>query len=517
MSAVEILFATLLPILTILSFSLYLLYLYFYNERNKHHHKGVHIFNLDLYSKKIRQFKSTKKQKSIFKGIGKKDAIPLKNLLNQFDNSQSIKRKFREAMVKITSGVDQYSLNFEGKLNQVSKKNLYFIEITFYKSDNSADYLMILSWRKKVNKKSGKEIKVNYVDREHIININSKFKGFIAFNINQKINDSTNKFIKLLKLTINKDLTYFKNNDVLIIVLHGPSMKNVNRQILSFISKIRKRGKSVGYNMFFNGSGYITLQEIYTHKSLNQAIRALDFFIILSIDLNKEFISNQTEEYNAEEYKKYSKAVRIFRFATRTGRISTTYKPVRRKSNNREIIRYAHPGVSDLNNNILKKVLSNGNNKIELMDAQAKIIGINKKIDTPVLIDVNSHWLIKNQSRMQYKKAIYVVNLNSQLRYNTLMETIKKLQKEEFVFAIRITKFTEMVGILIKQTNPQFILVDGIIWGEEGLSDSNLYITLLTIKKVAQSEKIKVIYENPPEMIDKKTAKNIGMQFYYKI
>ncbi len=517
MSTTDILLAALLPILLWTGFGTYILFLYMYKEKNKHYHKGVHIFDLDLYTKKILQFNSTKKQNSIFKGIEKKDGIPLKYLLNQFEDNKTIKRKFREAMVKIDSGKPNYKITFEGKLKSSKKKNVYLIDINFQENKSSSDYLMLLSWRKKTTHNEKKVVKANFIDREFIININSQYKGFIAFNMNQEINNATDKFIELMKHTINKDLTYFKNNDVLIIVLHGPTMKKVNKQILSFVSKIKRKGKRSGYNMFFNGSGYITLKEIYTPRALNQAIRALDFFIILSIDLKKEFISNQTNEYDAEEYTKYSKAVRIFRFGVRTGKVSTNFIPVRRKSTNREIISYANPKIKDLNNNMLQKVLSNGNNKIELIDAQAKIIGIKNKIKIPILLDINSNWLIRNENRIKYKEAIYVVNLNSGLRYNDLMKTIKKMQSKEFVFAIRISKFNEIAGVLIKQANPKFILVDQNIWGEEALSDSNLYITLLTIKKVAESEGIKVIYENPPSIIDKKTAKNIGMQYYYNI
>ncbi len=116
-----------------------------YKEKNKHYHKGVHIFNLDLYTKKILQFNSTKKQNSIFKGIEKKDAIPLKSLLNQFEDNQTIKRKFREAMVDISSGKPSHKITFEGKLKSSKKKSVYLVDITFHENESSSDYLMLLS------------------------------------------------------------------------------------------------------------------------------------------------------------------------------------------------------------------------------------------------------------------------------------------------------------------------------------------------------------------------------------
>lgn len=515
---INLLLEILLPIFIFSFFGLYILIQILYRRNHEFHHKGIKIFKLDLYSRKIMSSEVTRKQDSIFKKFNKHEWKRLKVFISQFYNSVEITKMFRDALMEINNNkVQEYSFEFESGVSSAGRKAIYSFVVLLSSIESDSDYIMTISWEKQKDSKINDDSKIEFINKSYVTKMNYLYKGFVAFNVNNKIEESATKLIKIMQRISKKKLTYFKNNDVLIVVFYGSNIKQVNKHMVSFINKIKNKGKTNGTNMFFDGSGYIALEKINNPQALNRALRVLDFFIILSIDLKRDFISRQNKEYDKEEYKKYSDAVKIFRSSIKNEEIDTLFSSVRRVTTNREIINYAYPTIKNLSENTLNALLTNRNNKIELFNSHAKLIGINSIMTKHVLVDVDAKWLIKKQDELKYKKAIYVIGLNLDIKYSELKEAMQNLQKNNFVFAIRVIKFTESIKILIKQINPKFILVDKLAWGHEGASNPNVFMMLLTIKKVVEIQGIKVIYENPPTLVGEKTAENIGVHFYYNI
>lgn len=478
--------------------------------------KGVRVFKLDAYTRKLMPIESPISQKFIIKNIKEGHWTSLKDLYRHFDNPEVISKQFRDAINKIAADNITSSFEFESKIIMTTKKVPYKFSIMMSPINDESDYLLRIDWNIiKDERKSNTHTPP--VTKEFIIEDPSPVKGFVAFNLTTSIDDADKKLMNVFREATNKDLTYFKNNDVLVVTFFGQKTKQVNKQINSFINKVKGKAFNMGAKTFFNGSGYITLKEVDSSKNMKRVLRALDFFVILSIDLNQNFISNQTESYDPEEFKKYAKASQVFRTSVRTGDFETQYIPIKIKNSRKKVIDYAYPKITGLNEMMIEKLLTNRNNKIDLINAHSKKVGIKSEADKPVLIDVNSDWLIENHKKVAYKKAIYVINIQQSTKYSVLRQVIEEMTEKGYYFAIRVQHFSELVTTLIKQTEPQFILVDQGVWGENGLANTQTYISLLTIKQIADASNIKVIYEQPSELIDEKMAEEIGMKFFYNL
>ena len=480
--------------------------------------KGTKIYKLDLYSRKVHLIEQSSLQKDLFKLPKLKDGnVPLKMIVDIFN--PRIQKMFRNAIEEISKDGNRNTFEFDYDLesnNQLFKKHKTFKFVVNLNSiEGSSDYLLSMKWEP-VYKAENLELKYSQLTKEQVINLEASHKGFVAFNMNADLDNSDIKLIDTLSLITKKEIMFFKNRNILIVLFVGNSTQNVNSKIHKFISKIKKKGTLYGIRALYKGTGYITIKNMNTTKDLSNAVRALDFLITVSIATNQPFFSNQKDGFDPDEYKVYTKASKLFLTNVKAGKVDTKYIPIRSYASNRKVMDYAYPTINGINDNMLTYLLTNHNNNIKLMNSHAHNVGVEKSIDSPVLIDVNANWLVKYGKLLNYKKAIYAVNITKDVLYEDLKQIMVDLNNEGIIFAIRVKRYNEFITMLIKQTKPKFLIVDKMIWGKTTLSTSNTFINLLTLKKLADSENIKIIYEDPHMSVDKETAEKIGMKYLYK-
>ena len=478
--------------------------------------KGMELFKFDTYSRKIYPINYSK-NRYVVKSIKQNTWTSIKSLMSQFINDPSIESKFRSVISSLSQTNERTIFEFDSTVSLAHKKHLYHFVFSFYPKEDDSDYILSVTWKQIEDKNKKTNEEPILISNEEILASPAKYKSFVAFNINKEIEGASERLQKLLTDSIGEGLQFTTYNDLLIVVFFNNKNYKIKKEVERFISKTKSKAFKNGAKTFFNGSGYSRKEDVTTSKDLMRIYKALNFFIMLSINLNKNFITSDADkkDYNADDLQKFTKASSVFRTAVRSRDLETQYIPVKNIKTGRKVIDYSFPEVSGLNNRMLSSLLINRNNKAELTNSHAKKVSIENSIDRPVLLDINSDWLIENHKKMSFKKAIYVINVKRDTSYDTLKEVVKYMSDNGFYFAIRLVKLTEVMATLIKQTSPQFILIDRSVWGENGLADPSTYIWLLTVKRIAEAEKIKVIYENPSKFLDDATAEKIGMNFYY--
>lgn len=522
MNSVHLAFAISLPIITLGLFAFVGFLLVSFFGVGIRLSKGLSMFRLDIYSRKISKIDSGRREKFIIRGFGRKKNPSLKQLSKSFISESNVEKQFRDVLNRIRKDPEKcQKIEFISGVPSQSNKHQYKFKISFSPFEETDDFIMTIAWKIVIKERKKKNIEIKHVDKEYVVNKPEKIKGFIAFNLNHDILNATTKLINIFNFFMSKfskkGIVYFKNNDTLIITFFGETTKSVTKKMRWFMDKVKVKAFGDGAKTLFSGSGYIALKDIDSNKELLKACRALDFFVILSIEEKRNFISNQDKSFDIENYKKYSAASKSFRAALRTGDLKTQLIPVKSRKTNKKVIEYAYPKINGLNDNMLRIMLTNRNNYIDLIDAHVKKIGIKTEAGSPILIDINSDWLITNYKKLKYKKAIYVIIIKQDTRYDVLEEVINWMGDNRFFFAIRIKNFTETIATLINQTCPQFILIDKSAWSKNGLANTKTFIDLLTIKKLADTGNIKIIYENPSKLVDKKMAEKINMNFYYNM
>ena len=517
MSQVNFILSITLPILLLLSFGIIMIIFISFFGYSEVSTKGLTVFRLDWYARKILPIDSGKRQKFIISGISKKTWSPLKMMTKGFVDSEKVSKQFRDALNYIGSNNKEYIFDFTSKVQGISKRYNYKFNIVLSPKEDDSNFIMTITWNIIRKENNNRKSVIKFIDKEHVVENTSIIKGFVAFNLNNEIKDASSKLINTFKQFAKKDLIYFINNDLLIVSFFGNTIKKVNSQIQYFISKMKNKGFKKGAKTFFDGSGYTVLKSIDTNKSLVQTMKALDFFINLSINLNKNFVSNHSKSFNLDDYKNYSNNSKIFRASLRSGDIKTELIPVKNRKTKKGIISYASPKIDGIDDNMLKRLLTNRNYKIDYTNAHAQNIGIKSTINKPTLIDVDSSWLIGNYKKLEFKKAVYVIDVKHGIKYEDLKDVVIWMSENKFYFAIRIINFNEMISTLVKQTSPQFIIIDKSAWRNRRIANAQTYISLLTIKEMAEFNNIKVIYENPSSFIDKNTIKKINMNFYYNL
>jgi len=113
---------------------------------------------------------------------------------------------------------------------------------------------------------------------------------------------------------------------------------------------------------------------------------------------------------------------------------------------------------------------------------------------------------------MVYKRAIYVINYNNYQDKNTY-KIVREMTERGFVFAMRLKSFNENMTTKLKKAKPQFIVVDKEL---SNVQNPENYIQLLSIKKLADQMKVRVIYENPSNKVDSSMAKVLGIKYVYR-
>ena len=484
--------------------------------------KDTRIFELDLYSKKVKvidkkhsfNYRDEEYNKhSVIRILRKKDSwVPLKEVLSNLYLNPNTETMFIKAFDSLENTGERQEFSFSHTIN----KKFFWIKIELFEKDNKTGHILIISYKQMLTPKDSNK-KVKFITKKAVIENNSMYKGFVAFNLSELDSKGGSETINMLKMIWNGELQYFIHGKMIVVAFMSNSFRRNNTKIAKLIQHITKYAPKLGGNHFYDGTSFITLRDVNTIKNLNRALSALDFLIMISIDKKRPFVTNQSKTFDINEYKEYSKAFNSFKEAVRVGSYETEMVPVKSMKINRKIINIARPWISGIDERIFKSIIKNGNNKTLLKDGYSKFVAVNASLKEPVFFNVNANWLIQHIDEITDVKNIFTLNVNEATDQTELLEVVEKLREKGAVFGLKIKDLEEWIIPYLEAVQPKFIIFAKNIWDDSAIIPAYSMIKLMKIKELSEKFKTKIIYENPSELLDEPSMERIGLNYYYNV
>ena len=473
--------------------------------------KGTKVFRYDDKTGKLFLYDeiwNKKQEKAIFKSNRPGKWNRASSVFAYFEKA-GFSKKLANAVIKVKAGDGVQ--NFE-VITTLKHKKKVVIKTNVGSIGDSAHINLIISWNlfsKSLEVDTAEKITQQDVADDHLI-----YKAFVGFNLNTGIHDVEKLFLSDIDKMVNKlGSKYFFSQNTLIIYTSSNNLKRLTKTIEKCTKTISALSKRIGTSRLFSGSTYIISKDVNSVKRVGTILGAIDFNVNLSIRKNVEFMNKDHESFNGEEYKAFVSASSVFRSSIKTDNISFKEVPVKKVSSNRKIMSYAFPVVNGISEEVQKTILRNRGNLHLLRDSFAKMIAIEKKVKSPLLIDVNQSWIEENYKKMVYKGAIYVINLNPSS--NGISRTIiEELKNNGFNIAVKLDRQNESIITIIRKIKPQFIVVGETLTNN---ASSSSLISLISIRKSATNEGVRLIHENPSTDIDEKMKEKIGIQYAYHL
>ncbi|WKX02478.1 MHO_4530 family protein [Candidatus Mycoplasma mahonii] len=472
---------------------------------------GRRIYTFDSRGRKINSFDrewNRAYDHSVVNNVKAGIWVDFNKAFNIFDTSKN-ERIFTNLIMSVQKSQEAGGIILK---KDISRKTYKKIKIRLAPVVDSENFTLSINWWT-IKKEKNTKNKLTLMDKNDVVNLKTPYIGFVAFNLNYGFSNIEELFFEAIRYFSNKNKNYyFITSGMAILTLGHSNLDNLNKSLKKLIKKISSKEKILGFNNLYNGTSYVVSKNINTKSRVNAVIGALDFCINLSIRTNTKFISKDNPEFNVDEYKAVTEANVIFRNAIRNKEISYKEIIVKKLENNRKIVLYATAEVSGITAELQKIILRNPQNKNLLINKFAEIVGIDKTISKPILIDVNDYWLAENYKKLKYKTAIYVINMYS---INVISkEIIKHLKDNGFTLAIKINKINDSIRNVVRKIDPQFIIVDSEL---TNMQTSHSLIQLISISKMAQLLGAIIIHENPTDNMKEKMNEEIGLKHYYDI
>ena len=449
-----------------------------------------------------------KQEKALFKSNRSGKWNKATSVFAHFEEME-FSKKLANATIKVKAGKGIQT--FEGVVTLKHKKRV--IIKADIGSISDSDYInLIVSW--KLFAKPLEIKAANKITQQNIADDDSIYKAFVGFNLNTGIHDVEKLFLSDISKMVNKlGSEYFFSQNTIIIYSSSNNLNRLTKRIKKCTKTISTLSKKIGTSRLYSGSTYVISKEVNTIKRVGTILGAVDFNINLSIRKNIDFMNKDDESFSGEEYKAFISASSAFRSAIKTDDISFKEVPVKKVSSNRKIMSYAFPIVNGISEEVQKTILRNRGNLHLLRDSFAKMIAIEKKVKTPLLIDVNQSWIEQNYKDIKYKSAIYVINLNPSTN-GISRAIIEELKDKGFNIAVKLDRQNESIITVIRKIKPQFIVVGQALTNN---TSSSSLISLISIRKSATNEGVKLIHENPSTKIDEKMKEKIGIEYAYHL
>ncbi len=506
-----LLLSIVIPITIVLAFASALAIHFILKAKSKQLNRGTKVFKVDYKSMKTKVYDEVwnkRAERALFHNVQPGKWLNINVIFKKF-GVETFGKKLAKAVIAVKKNDDVS--DFQMIISLSKKKNL-LVCFSLSRTEGSEYFNLISSWKRIVEKTATKTSKE--ITKEEIINDRNDYKLFLAFNVNTKADNTLRMFSEdFITLTNKMRLKHIITKDLYIFYASSKNLKQLTNKRKRSEKIVANNSKTSGTNRLFDGTSYTVTKDVNTPKRLNTVLAFLDFGINVSIRKSTPFINVDSESFSKEEYDAFVEASSKFRMAIKTSEISVEEIPMKKYSSNRKILSYAAPRIKTISIKSQKTILRNSNNKTLLMDKFADLIAIKGKVKTPILVDVNQKWLEENYKKIQYKKAVYIINLDS---HNKLIdpEIIDYLKENKILIAIKINFYNEGVLTLIENAQPEFIIAASEI--SQGTSSSGL-INLITIKRIARANQIRLIHENPPKNIEPNMEEKIGIEYMYYV
>lgn len=485
--------------------------------------KGTMIFKLDPITRNVSpykldqlyDFRAPKKfwfKKNRYKTHGSN----ILKLFGLITNNPQGDKVFREILHQIGNGKENINVDFVAKDMRVGQENLR-INFNFIvrKIIDVSDYLMIIKWKVLID--YPKNENDNWLTSIYEVAQNkSTFKGFITFDLNNRIPFVQEKFLKEIFSFINlKKYEVFLWSNLLVVICYAQTYKKIKKKTTRFIKFIDTKKRKIGLSQFIRASGSARFKDISSKKDLYKALATLDFITNLSLRWNEPFIDIRTAQSFKQEFIAYNNSSKQFRELVRLHNFDHKFLPIKSRKSQRKIIDYYVPDLKKFDQYEIRNILLNEHNQKYLIDSNIEKFLNEKKLEDSILIDINSSWLVNNFSRLVVGKICYIIKFDDYSHIEKASMIINDLITKGFSIGMRVDSFSHFFVTFIQKIKVAIIIIDQKIIEEKPLINTIHYTRLLALKNIFESTNIKVIFENLSPQITNQLATNLGINFYF--
>lgn len=484
--------------------------------------KGIMIFKLDPITRNVSPYKldqlynGRSKVSSWFTTNYKGHSSNILKLFGLIVNNPQGGKLFRNALHKIGNGDEEVHYDFIAKNIKVGKESIKIrFNFIIRKIVDVSDYLMIIDWKViSDNQKSLSNAKIIPID--NVIHKQAPFKGFITFDLNERVPFVREKFIHEIR-DILKPQHYdiFAWSNLMIVVCYAKKNKSIKKKTMRFIKFVNNKKRKIGIAQFIDASGSARFQGINNKKDMNKALATLEFITNLSLRWNEPFVDLRTAQNFKQEFITYNDAAKKFRELIRLHDFKTKLLPIKNRKSQRKIIDYYVPDLESFDKYEIKNILLNNYNRKKLVDANIEKIIAYQNVEESILIDVNSSWLIDNASKLFKGKICYIIQIDDYSFVNKVTHIISDLIIKGFLIGLRIDSFSQFFITFIQKIKPSLVIIDQKIIQENPLTNTIHYTRLFSLKNIFETNNIKVIFENWSPQITNQLAAKLGINFYF--
>lgn len=475
--------------------------------------KNTQVFKFDLRTRRVLLMNALKVNVSAFRELVPNEWDSVQIITSRF--SEDVQKQFMTAFDKLDKGAERVVFEFNTP-SLFYKRHEAIYKVKFSKIEDGTGYYMSMTWDAFKPQKMRTLLQSNHIEKEDVAVSSSRWKGFVAFNVRggeQYIQRLIELVSHLYKV---REIDYFISSGYLIFVFYGDKASKVKSKINKFVRLFLGSGYRKGGGQLFEGSATFISASADNVKTINKIVQTLDYLISLSIESKTSFVT-WNKDMSKEEFETFVEASKSFRLSVRSKDIVNSSQIVRNWKSNRKVVEYFYPEIVGINSKLMSRILRNKNHIDFLIDAHADATILEHKLDKPGLVDVTPHWIFKNENNIKNKDIIYVVRADSHKEVPGLADVLTRLTAKGFIFAIKVYDYTEVMTTLIQAVRPQFIVVSKGVWNTEGLLDSEMLFKLMTIRKLSDQIKARIIYQEPSKLVDANTAEKIGLQFFYDV
>lgn len=485
--------------------------------------KGTMIFKLDPITRNVLPYKldqlyeNKSKVSSWIKPNYKSHTSNILKLFGLMNNNAQGNKLYRQALHDIGNGQEEIRYSFIARNMRIGTEfNRINFEVLMRKIVDVSDYLIIVNWRVITKQESNFElVKLSTIDQ--IVQKKANFKGFITFDLNQKVPFVQDKFLKELSpIFKTKKYDVFLWTNLTIVVCYAKNYKKIKKLTTSFAKYVELKKRKIGLSQFINGSGSARFQNIHTKKDMNKALATLHFISNLSLKWNEPFVDLRTAQNFKPEFITFNDASRKFRDLIRSHQFQERLVPIKSRKTQRKVMDYIVINLNSFDQYEIKNILLSAFSQKELINANIEKF-LSKEVSEPVLIDVNASWLITNFNKLKLGKNFYVVKLDDYSFLDQIITIIQELKAKDFAIGLRVSDLCQFSITLIEKIKPVLVVIDQKVIEENNFSNILHYTKLLSFKNIFEHQNIKVIFENLSPQITNEIATHLGINFYYNL
>ncbi|WP_128008699.1 hypothetical protein [Mycoplasma sp. ATU-Cv-508] len=175
---------------------------------------------------------------------------------------------YREALQQIDNGKTEISYDFKfNGARHFGKRVPLLFNVRLSKLDKVSDYLIVVNW--KIDLEVPDDVTNALTTPEEVANRDTKFKGFLVFNLNNHLTNVRENFIcEILKLPLRFKYDIYEWRELVLLTCYAANYKKVKRKVNHLVELVKFKVDHAGWGTFIRDQVALVFKMLITGKFL---------------------------------------------------------------------------------------------------------------------------------------------------------------------------------------------------------------------------------------------------------